>query len=951
VSEARLLDDFTWPARERSVPIAPLGGERIAAVLPDDTSAPLALVGRDPELEAIGRWLATERPSLLQIEGEAGIGKTALWETATRAGREAGARVLTCRPVEVETGVAYSGLASLLEPVLADVRDELPPPRLRALEGALRLRDVTGSRLDETAVALGTLSALRTAAARQPVVVAVDDVQWLDGSSRVAITYALRNLRPGDDVLALLACRLPGAGLLELAGADLATRAERLQLGLLSIGAVHRLVTSRLGASLSRPKLMRVHAASRGNPLHALELARVLAGTTTGSPATIPDSLADVLRARVEGAPQRTRVLLLLVAAAGDPRASHLERLTDDSGAEQALEDALRRDLLLVAEGRVRFSHPLLASTVYGDANELERRRVHLRLAAAAAAPEERARHLALADDTPDEAVAAELARAGAAACRQGARSAGAALYEQSAGLTPAGDEEARAHRLIAAADAHFEAGEPDRARALLEEAASGAGPSRFVALCHLGRQLDETVGGDAALAAFREALETDDAAVATQAHRGLAQALTYVGSAERALEHADTAVAIAEPLADRVALVYALAMQAFVRKMTGHPGWRASLDRALALEAEVDLPDLDASPSAFDADTRRLILELDEARRAYERMLVRAGERDDVPTEAWCRFGLASLEIAAGNWERAAEHGDELSDLADQAAVLRLPALRTKAHLATVRGDVAAARAHLDAIVERAEPAGEFHNLRAGLHLRGLLELSLGDAAAAIPPLERARQIAERMAIREPGILTFLVDEVEARAGVGDADAAASALGAFEACVSEGDFPWVAPLVARARGLVAAARGDLVEARTQLDAAVAGESAIPMPLERARARLALGRVLRRAQQRSEAQAVLEHAVARFDELGAALWAESARAELARIGGRAPSGDDLTPTEQRIAELVASGMTNREVAAALFVTPKTVESTLTRIYRKLGVRSRTELARRLADQD
>jgi DNA-binding CsgD family transcriptional regulator len=574
---------------------------------------------------------------------------------------------------------------------------------------------------------------------------------------------------------------------------------------------------------------------------------------------------------------------------------------------------------------------------------------MHLRLAELSESSESRARHLALAGTGPDETVASALARGAESACRRGARGAGAVLFEQAASLTPQNDHEARTRRLIAAADAHFQSGEAERARALLEDAAACAeGPARYEAMCALATLLDETVGGAASLEAFASALESDDVALRSRARRGMAQTLMYVGDLEQALENADSAVAEADPLPDRAHVVYALAMQALVRKMAGHPGWREPLRRGLKLEAETALPDLDGCPSAFEADTLRLELELDAARTAYERLLGVTADRGDVRTECWCRFGLAAVEVAAGRVEQARDHAAELVDLAEQTGTFHLPALRTSAHLAVLRGDVVEARALLAAGIADAEPLGELHNLRSLLQLEGHLELSLGDTGAALPPLERAREVAERMALGEPSLLTFLLDEVEAHAQNGDAASAAAVLMTFDRrCESDG-AAWITPLVLRARGLVEAAVRDLETARASLEAAVAREHDVPLLLERARTRLALGRVLRRLQHRSRARAELEEALARFEELGASLWAERAREELGRVGGRTSSSDELTPTEQRIAALAAGGESNREIAAALFVTPKTVESALTRVYRKLGVRSRVDLARRLA---
>ncbi len=909
-----------------------------------------SIVGRDGELAALERWARASGPALLEIEGEPGIGKTVLWEEGLRRAREAGALVLASRPVEIETAVSYGALASLLEPALELANGSVPPPRRRALEGALRLRDVPTSSLDESAVALGAVSVLRAVARSRRLVVAVEDVQWLDTASRIVLSYALRSLQPDDEAGVLLTRRLGDGSRLDLGGTAVDGSRVLLRPGPLSSGALHRVVSERLGRPLSRPRLVSLHTASRGNPLHALELACVVADADSADlPLTIPESLGETLRLRIAALAPETRALLLVVAAAGEPDLPMLRRVLEPEPLEPdaALFDAVEQGVLVLSAGTVRFSHPLLASTVYGDASELARQRAHTRLADLAPTSEVRARHLVLAGAGPDESTAAALAEAAEIACRRGARTAGAILFEQAAQATPPDARERRARRLIDAARAHFESGEAERARALLHQVAEGDGETRFEALCALGTLEDETVGGEASLPIFDQVLRADDPALRVRAHRGLAQALAYVGDLGLALQHADEAVAEADRSADGVLVIYALAMQALVRKMAGLPDWRAPLERALALEARVELPDLDGCPSALDADTLRLELALDEARDGYDRMLARTTERGDARTECWCRFGLAAVEIAAGRWAAAAAHTEQLSELSEQTGTLRLPARRTAAHLAVIRGEVERSRAILDSVIAEAEPAGELHNLRAALQLAGLLELSIGDAHAALQPLRRARELAEAMGIGEPGMLTFLLDEVEAHSLTGDAASAAAVLMTFDRRCEGCRAAWIVPLALRARGLVEGALGELDSACATLETAVAAEADLPLPFERARSRLALGRVLRRLQRRSRSREELGVALAAFEELGAPLWADRAREELGRIGGRLAARDELTANERRIAELVAEGRSNREIALALFVTPKTVESALTRVYRKVGVRSRTELARHL----
>lgn len=904
------------------------------------------IVGRDAELDAVARWWAGPAPALLEIEGEPGIGKTMLCDHARGIGAAAGACILAYRPVEIETAVAYGALAALVEPVLAHARDDLPPPRLRALEAALRLRDVVGSRLDEAAVALGTLSLLRALARHSTVLLALDDAQWLDPSSCVALTYALGNLRAGDDVRVAVA-RRPAqdeAGL--RVGRDAAVwLGETVRLGPLSPGALHRLVQTRLGVALPRPRLVRLHAISRGNPFHALELARAIrdAAPTDGA-VPLPESLSDALDRRLDALSGATQRLLLLAAAAGEPTRHVLDAVFGPAEVDVALVETDRHGIASHSGGRLRFTHPLLASAAYARAPDSERRRTHAALAELADVPEERARHLALAGAGPDEAVASSLDHAAGAACDRGARSAAAALYEHAAALTPAQVPEARAARLVAAADAHFHAGDAARARALLEEVAAHDRPARFGALWRLGTLLDETVGGDAALAAFASALETTDAALAAEVHCSIAQVLTYVGDLNRALDHADAALAAAEPVGGG-ALARALAMQALTRKIAGRRDWRAPLERGLAVEAEVRLEAIDLSPRAVDAETRRLALDLDGARVGYEAILTRASEQGDVRAEAWCRFGLAATAISAADAAGAGRQSAELLDLAEQSGFLQLPARRVAAHAAVLAGDADRARALLGGVIADAERAGEIHNLRGALQVAGLLALALGDPAAALEPLRRARLLADEAAVGDPGMRAFAVDEVEALAATGDVAGASAVLDAFARCCEGADVSWAWPLLARGRGLVAAAAGDLDAALAALGQAVETEAALPLPLERARTRLVLGRTLRRARRRGDAHAALDTAVSELRALGLPLWVEQAGRERARSGGRAASRHDLTPAERRIAELVAEGRTNREVAAALYITPSTVEAALTRVYRKLGVRSRTELAR------
>jgi DNA-binding NarL/FixJ family response regulator len=894
------------------------------------------IVGRDAERGAIARWLESPRSANLLIEGDAGIGKTILWRAALARAEELQMRVLVATPSESETRLPYSALGDVVHPIADEVVGKLATPQRRALETALLLREPGERPPDERAVAVATLNALR--ATGHSTLVAVDDAQWVDRSSSTALAYASRRISSADGVRVLLARR----GGIET-GLEPSADTQRLVVGPLSVRAIHRVVSIELGKSLTRPSLLRVHAASGGNPLHAVELARAELAADALTRQQVP-TLTELAQRRISALPPATRDALLLVAAAADPT---LELLSSATGADalEQLGPALEVGLVEWRGESVGFAHPVLASAIYADAPQSVRRQAHARLAVATTSVEERGYHLAHATTEPSAEIAAAIEAAGESARRRGAPADAVDLLERAAELTPTSDGTSRAGRFVTAADCSFKSGGAQRARGLLMQAAEIGGSSRPEALWRLGRILDETEGFDRTRPEWQEALQADDLALVVNVRRSMALAGLFIDG-ETALHDAVAGVEAAERLGEPKPLELALAMEAYVRGVLGDPGYREPLDRGLTLEDEVQVEEL-YSPSAVLADLGRLSLDLEAGRRGYEAVLRRAEEVGDARTETWCAYGLGMVETLAGNLPRASELAQRAHDLSEQVTLLGLPAVRLSALVAACQGEVERCRELLDACYVTARQMGDKVNLLGTLSIDGFLELSLDNPIAAVEPLGEARTIQAELGIREPGVTRFLIDLVEALSATGQAEEAKHACAVFDEQVVELGREWARPLVARGESLVLAAHGDTEAARARLEEAVAGEEVLPMPLERGRTLLLLGAFRRRARERRSARETSERAVSIFEEVGAPLWASKARAELSRIGGRGPAGEELTPSERRIAELVAQGLTNKEVAAALVVTARTVESALTQIYRKLGVRSRTELARKL----
>ncbi|MBY0277783.1 AAA family ATPase, partial [Candidatus Binatia bacterium] len=375
--------------------------------------APSSMVGRDGESRAIDGFLvrAASGPAALVFEGVAGIGKTTVWSCARDRAERAQAIVLSCRAVDAEAKLAFSALADLLEPVAERSLPLLAEPQRVALEVALLRASPQDASPSPRIVAAATLSVLRLLAADGPLVVAIDDQQWVDRASADALAFALRRIGdlPVGVVTSLRVIDGEAPDPLGL-GAAFGERLERRALGPLTSGALHHVLRQQLGAVLPRPTLLRVTDVSRGNPFYALEIARELlaAGVRAGpgDPLPVSDSVMALVLRRLERLPARVREVLLVTAALAAPHLDTVRAATSVT-ADDAIERAVRARVVELDATRLRFTHPLLASAVYASALPARRRDVHRRLARIVTDAEERARHLALAAESPDVGVAA----------------------------------------------------------------------------------------------------------------------------------------------------------------------------------------------------------------------------------------------------------------------------------------------------------------------------------------------------------------------------------------------------------------------------------------------------------------------------------------------------------------------------------------------------------------
>jgi DNA-binding CsgD family transcriptional regulator len=901
------------------------------------------ILGRERELAAVRAFAATgSSAGALVLSGDPGIGKTTLWEAGIEAAREEGAQVLIARASSAEAQLSFAGLIDLLDGVDLGELVDVPAPQLAALNVTLMREGSTGTVAEPHAIGLGLLNALRSLAASWRLLIAVDDLQWLDSPSADALTFAARRLA-GEDVCFLLARRPGTPSALERAlgrgGID------HLDVGPLSFGATRRLLFERLGLSLSRQLLRQIVDATLGNPLFVLELGRVLAERGVpqiGASLPVPDTVEDLLGARVAELPEQNRRLLLAVALCADLRIDELAALVGAPVVEDAIEDGV----VLVDSERVRSSHPLLAAAARKRSRSRERRELHLALANVVADKELRALHLALASEHPDDELAATLAIAAAAASARGARSESIVLANHALSLTPPASA-ARGERLLALAWYLDLAGEMQRLRELLEPELPllPAGGTRARVWLLLSQQsgsknlgeLEHHVElalaechGDPGLRAYVLAKEAANAAA------GLVEGMATAG---------DWAQQAYDTPADRDTERLALCALAWVRALTGHP-----IDELCAQSAaESDASSyLAAAPERVAA--QRLVWrgEVSAARAMLERLLRLADERGEGESYALHRLHLCELELRTGEWDGAERLLEEWAE-SDETGLYRPMYERCRALLAAGRGAGDAAETWAVEALRRADETASGWDRLEALRARGIAALLTHQPEQARDSLQAVWEHTEREGVTEPGVFPVAPELVAALAELGELGIACGVTGRLKELAEQQQHPWALVTARRCGALVALTAGnDTDGAGAELAQAAADYRRLGLPFEAARSLLDLGRALRRTRKWGAARRSLQDAIAAFEQLGSAGWAEQAQSELSRVAARRPAqSGKLTAAERRVAELAASGLSNKEIAQALYVTVYTVEAHLSHVYAKLGVRSRTALAGRL----
>jgi DNA-binding CsgD family transcriptional regulator len=897
------------------------------------------LVGRAAEQGRIDGLLQAARrgeSGVLVVRGEAGVGKTALLDYAVASAT--GMQVIRTRGIESESELAFSGLLEFVRPVLAYL-DDLPPPQADALRGAFALSPSTSG--DPFPIYAGMLSLLAAAAEEGPLLGLIDDAQWLDRGSAEVLAFASRRLE-NEGILLLWAVRDEDEISTSPEGLD------ELRLKGVDPDAALELLTATSEQIGPRTAQVLVEIAG-GNPLALIELPQMLTAQqrdgleTLEEPLPLSPTLQRAFGRRLAELPAETRMILLIAAASDSTELATIARAWEVVGLDgSGLEPAERARLARIESGRLEFRHPLVRAAVYTGANAVDRREAHRALAEAmtdARVEGRRAWHQALAAVGPDEAAATAL-EATANRARGRSSHAAARAYERAARLSS--EDGARSRRLLAAAREWEAAGRAQAARELLTEAADITADPTDLAEVELLLGRITMRDGEAKRAA--ELLDGGAARITTADPERAALLLAEAADSWIAAGDLDSGLQSAKR-AFELAWARGGATELAVTLRYGDVlGWRGEIEQATDLWLRAA-----AIPPGDDLWSRCLVGEAlfsagedERARVVLEQLVEAARSSSALGLLAYALRLLALVENRRGRLvaaAAAAAEGHELARAIGQPGE-HLSHLEMLTWAEALLGRVDDCRRHL---AEVSQLRARLGRERPGSVTAGMLKLGLGRFQDAIHEFEAAVGEAEPRVIQDAASpRSFVPGLIEAYARAGRSEEARTALEVYETEARRTARPSAIAPALRCHALI-----DGEESQFRL--ALAEHERWDNPFERARTQAAYGEFLRRQKRRADARAQLRSALAAFEQVGATTWAERARTELRATGERARRREpstrgELTPQELKVAGLVCEGLTNREIAERLFLSPKTIETHLVHVFQKLEVRSRTELA-------
>jgi DNA-binding CsgD family transcriptional regulator len=906
-----------------------------------------ALLDRQPERAALDGLLGdlrSGRGGALVVRGEAGVGKSALLEYVAESA--AGIRVARAVGVESEMELAFASLHLLCAPLL-DRLEHLPAPQRDALGIAFGLRE--GGAPDRFLVGLAVLTLLSEVAEERPLLCVVDDAQWLDRASAQVLAFAARRLL-AEPVGLVFAAREPGEAFGGLA--DLEVRGLPEQ-------DARALLRSVIRFGLDERVRDRIVDETNGNPLALLELPRGLGltelagGFGLAGAQPVPARIEQGFRRRIDALPADTRSLMLIAAAepAGDPVL--VWRAAGRLGIPASAAEAASADGLLEIGARVRFRHPLVRSAVYSSASPPERRAAHLALAEVTDPdrdPDRRAWHLAAAAPGPDERVAVELERSAGRAQARGGMAAAAAFLQRAVELTA--EPGPRSGRALAAAQASLQAGALDAAAGLL--AAAAAGPLDDLQQARAGLLRGQiafasSMGSDAPALLVKAAqqLEPLDAALARQTYLDAWAAALLAGQFAGAgsLHEVARAARSAPPPADASRPSDLLLDGLAVLVTEGHARAEPLLRQAARVFAEDEITLEEGLRYGWLATTAAALVWEEEywhATVARQLQSIReAGLLVDLPL--WMQ-SMAVNEIWRGDFAAAASLIAEAEAIA--AATGSGFARYAAVFLAGMRGTEAEAAPLIQAVITDSRAAGQGMGLQWSQWVSAILYNSLGRYEQALAEAQQAAEQAPELFIS----IRALAELIEAASRTRQIQLAAGALARLAEATSVGQTDWGQGTYARCRALLS----DGQDAEGCYREAVGRLSRTGFAPELARAHLLYGEWLRREGRRTDARAQLRTAHEMFDAIGMLAFAERARGELLATGETvrkrtAATRDQLTPQEAQIARLARAGLSNQEIGAQLFLSARTVEWHLAKVFIKLEISSRRQLQQALPD--